>query len=197
MDLAGGVHSGGRKLRPYSGTGPACPGTGLPRRATLPAARWGVAVNMSVAQLRFATLPIDVSRILARTGLAPHRLTLEITESLLIRNFDSTATVLDALKTLGVRIALDDFGAGFTAMNYLARDCFDPDQARPLPDRRHCRVTAQADRGRRCDRPEQAAKTGNRGGGYRNRGGCGPAPGHGLRISDRVSSIPALLPPGP
>jgi diguanylate cyclase (GGDEF)-like protein len=85
----------------------------------------GVSVNMSVAQLRFATLPIDVSRILARTGLAPHRLTLEITESLLIRNFDSTATVLDALKTLGVRIALDDFGAGFTAMNYLARDCFD------------------------------------------------------------------------
>ena len=85
----------------------------------------GVAVNMSVAQLRFATLPIDVSSILARTGLAPHRLTLEITESLLIRNFDSTATVLDALKTLGVRIALDDFGAGFTAMSYLARDCFD------------------------------------------------------------------------
>ncbi len=85
----------------------------------------GVAVNLSVAQLRFETLPADVGRILARTGLAPHRLTLEITESLLIKNFDSTATVLDALKTLGVRIALDDFGAGFTAMNYLARDCFD------------------------------------------------------------------------
>lgn len=85
----------------------------------------GVAVNLSVAQLRFATLPIDVSRILARTGLPPHRLTLEITESLLIRNFDSTAAVLDALKALGVRIALDDFGAGFTAMSYLARDCFD------------------------------------------------------------------------
>ncbi|MCC5978414.1 MAG: GGDEF domain-containing protein [Salinarimonas sp.] len=85
----------------------------------------GVAVNLSVAQLRFASLPAEVAGILARTGLAPHRLTLEITESLLIKNFDSTAAVLDAVKALGVRIALDDFGAGFTAMNYLARDCFD------------------------------------------------------------------------
>jgi len=85
----------------------------------------GVAVNLSVAQLRFASLPAQVAAILGRTGLAPHRLTLEITESLLIKNFDSTAAVLDALKALGVRIALDDFGAGFTAMNYLARDCFD------------------------------------------------------------------------
>jgi diguanylate cyclase (GGDEF)-like protein len=85
----------------------------------------GVAVNLSVAQLRFASLPAEVAAILGRTGLAPQRLTLEITESLLIKNFDATATVLDALKALGVRIALDDFGAGFTAMNYLARDCFD------------------------------------------------------------------------
>ena len=85
----------------------------------------GVAVNLSVAQLRFASLPAEVAAILARTGLAPHRLTLEITESLLIKNFDATTAVLDALKELGVRIALDDFGAGFTAMNYLARDCFD------------------------------------------------------------------------
>ena len=85
----------------------------------------GIAVNLSVAQLRFASLPAEVAAILARTGLAPHRLTLEITESLLIKNFDATTAVLDALKVLGVRIALDDFGAGFTAMNYLARDCFD------------------------------------------------------------------------
>ena len=85
----------------------------------------GIAVNLSVAQLRFASLPAEVAAILARTGLAPHRLTLEITESLLIKNFDATTAVLDALKELGVRIALDDFGAGFTAMNYLARDCFD------------------------------------------------------------------------
>ncbi len=79
----------------------------------------GVAVNVSVRQLG-PDFVADVAEVLARTGLAPARLTLEITESLLADD-DRTLQSLSALRELGVRLALDDFGTGWSSLGYLRR----------------------------------------------------------------------------
>ena len=65
------------------------------------------------------------SSILLDTGLAPYRLELEITESVLIDDFSRTVSVLRRLKSLGVRIAMDDFGTGFSSLSYLLSFPFD------------------------------------------------------------------------
>ncbi len=84
-----------------------------------------VAVNLSAAQFRGGQLPALVAGILARSGLPARRLELEVTESLLIRNFDQALETLRGLKALGVRIALDDFGTGYSSLSYLQRFPFD------------------------------------------------------------------------
>ena len=93
------------------------------------AASWSqphrIAVNISPAQLRAGNLVATVTEVLARTGLPPSRLELEVTESLLIEDTEATLATLSALKALGLRIVLDDFGTGYSSLSYLRRFPFD------------------------------------------------------------------------
>jgi diguanylate cyclase (GGDEF)-like protein len=76
-------------------------------------------VNLSASQLGNPTLTEEVRDILARTGLPPELLVLELTESVALVDLVESARVLGSLKTLGVRIALDDFGTGFSSLSHL------------------------------------------------------------------------------
>jgi EAL domain-containing protein (putative c-di-GMP-specific phosphodiesterase class I) len=78
-----------------------------------------IAVNVSAVQLRHPGLVEDVMRALANTGLDPSRLILELTESAVINDIESAAITLCELRTHGVRIALDDFGAGYRSLQHL------------------------------------------------------------------------------
>jgi len=80
-----------------------------------------VAVNVSPNQLRNAKILSVVVRALADSGLAPHRLEFEITETALIGDEESIVSNLQALRELGVRIALDDFGTGYSSLTYLRK----------------------------------------------------------------------------
>jgi diguanylate cyclase (GGDEF)-like protein/PAS domain S-box-containing protein len=84
-----------------------------------------VAVNVSPLQFRYGDLPNVVHSILLETGLAPSRLELEITEGVFIDDFSRAISVLSRLKSLGVRIALDDFGSGYSSLSYLHSFAFD------------------------------------------------------------------------
>ena len=81
----------------------------------------GVAVNVSARQLDTDEFIADVRGALSRSELEPSALTLEITETTLMRNPDETARRLRAVKELGVRIAIDDFGTGYSSMAQLQR----------------------------------------------------------------------------
>ena len=83
--------------------------------STLP---W-VAVNVSPLQLRDKSFPERLARLLEETGLTPSRLQLEITESVLLANNDTTRSVLAELRATGILVALDDFGTGYSAISYL------------------------------------------------------------------------------
>ncbi|BAY62186.1 response regulator receiver modulated diguanylate cyclase/phosphodiesterase with PAS/PAC sensor(s) [Calothrix brevissima NIES-22] len=80
-----------------------------------------MSVNLSVPDLRKASLVKDIETILAETGVDGNCLTLEITESMLINNINDTLIVLEQLKTLGIQISIDDFGTGYSSLNYLHR----------------------------------------------------------------------------
>lgn len=80
-----------------------------------------VAVNTSSRQLRHGKILEQVGQALDETGLPPHCLELEITESFLIENPDQTAAILHQLNDLGVRLSLDDFGTGYSSLSYLKR----------------------------------------------------------------------------
>jgi diguanylate cyclase (GGDEF)-like protein len=99
------------------------------RRACQEAMGWPedirVAVNLSAVQFSSTALFMDVRDALAKTGLKPDRLELEITETLLLDATDSVQAMLTALKALGVRIALDDFGIGYSSLSYLKKYKFD------------------------------------------------------------------------
>jgi diguanylate cyclase (GGDEF)-like protein len=76
-------------------------------------------VNLSASQLVRPELIGEVRDVLAATGLPPHLLVLELTESVALTDLEESARVLSELKTLGVRIALDDFGTGFSSLSHL------------------------------------------------------------------------------
>jgi diguanylate cyclase (GGDEF)-like protein len=78
-------------------------------------------VNLSAKQLQYAGIVDDVRSALRSSGLAPERLVLELTESVLLEDGDLAVERLNALKALGVRLALDDFGTGFSSLSYLSR----------------------------------------------------------------------------
>jgi len=78
-----------------------------------------MSVNLSARQLQQPELVEEVKAILLETGLAPQRLTLEITESAMMRDTEVIAARLRKLREIGVRIAIDDFGTGYSALNYL------------------------------------------------------------------------------
>jgi diguanylate cyclase (GGDEF)-like protein len=84
-----------------------------------------LAVNVSPVQFRSPAFGLRVANVLAATGLPAHRLELEITEAVLIRDDEAALTVLQQLRAIGVRIALDDFGTGYSSLSYLRRFPFD------------------------------------------------------------------------
>ncbi len=81
----------------------------------------GMAVNVSGRQLDSDQLIADIEGALADSGLEPEALTIEITETTLMRNVEETARRLAAIKQLGVRIAIDDFGTGYSSLAHLQR----------------------------------------------------------------------------
>ncbi len=78
-----------------------------------------MAVNLSPLQFRDVNLPARIQAILRKTGLAPARLELEVTESVLIENPAAATLALQALRGIGVSVALDDFGTGYSSLSYL------------------------------------------------------------------------------
>jgi EAL domain-containing protein (putative c-di-GMP-specific phosphodiesterase class I) len=80
-----------------------------------------IAVNLSVKQLLKKNFPDTVEQALADTGLAPSLLELEITESTLMENAQDTLEALHRLRSLGVRLSIDDFGSGYSSLSYLKR----------------------------------------------------------------------------
>ena len=78
-------------------------------------------VNLSAKQFSQPDLAEQVSRILEETGVDPNFLKLEITESVLMHDFDTAATMLFQLRALGVRLSIDDFGTGYSSLTYLHR----------------------------------------------------------------------------
>jgi diguanylate cyclase (GGDEF)-like protein len=80
-----------------------------------------VSVNLSVKQLLQPDFTLTVERALEDTGLRPHLLELEITESTLMEHAEDTLEALERLRSLGVRLAIDDFGTGYSSLAYLKR----------------------------------------------------------------------------
>ncbi|MER6994822.1 EAL domain-containing protein [Streptomyces sp. NPDC000410] len=80
-----------------------------------------VSVNVAVRQVWDSDLVTDVAGILAETGLAPHLLQLELTESAVMGSAGRPLQALQALSDMGVRIAIDDFGTGYSNLAYLSR----------------------------------------------------------------------------
>jgi diguanylate cyclase (GGDEF)-like protein/PAS domain S-box-containing protein len=80
-----------------------------------------VAVNLSARQVAHRDLPATVAEIIARTGIEPAHLRLEITESVLVEESTTAIASLEALNELGVRLVLDDFGTGYSSLAYLNR----------------------------------------------------------------------------
>jgi len=99
------------------------------REACREAASWPlplhIAVNLSPIQFRHGDLAALVHTVLLDSGLAPHRLELEITESALIDDFSRAVSTLRRMKALGVRIAMDDFGTGYSSLSNLQSFAFD------------------------------------------------------------------------
>lgn len=80
-----------------------------------------IAVNVSALEFRHPGFVDGVRSILEETGLAPERLQLEITESVLMRDAETSATVLHQLKAMGVQLAIDDFGTGYSSLSHLLK----------------------------------------------------------------------------
>jgi diguanylate cyclase (GGDEF)-like protein len=95
------------------------------RQAALWPADVGVSVNVSVHQFKAANLVGTVAAALAESGIAGHRLELEITESVLLIESARTLEILHELRGMGVKIAMDDFGTGYSSLSYLRSFPFD------------------------------------------------------------------------
>ena len=98
-------------------------------QACLDAVKWPVdvkvAVNLSPLQFQDTQLVDDVLHALTKSGLQASRLELEITESVLLQDGDTTIDILHRLHRLGIRISMDDFGTGYSSLSYLRRFPFD------------------------------------------------------------------------
>ncbi len=79
-----------------------------------------VAVNLSPLELAEGDVVATVEKVLSRTGLPPHRLELEVTEGVLVRDVKAVRSTLERLRALGIAIAIDDFGTGYSSLAYLA-----------------------------------------------------------------------------
>jgi len=81
----------------------------------------GVSVNISARQFQDRNLVKKIRAILEETGINPNTLELEITESTMMQNIDSTIKILDELKKIGISISLDDFGTGYSSLKYIKK----------------------------------------------------------------------------
>lgn len=84
-----------------------------------------LSVNMSSKQFAQQGLIDRFKRVLRETGFSPHRLTIEITEGVLIENSDSIISILEAFQAIGVQLSIDDFGTGYSSLSYLHQFPFD------------------------------------------------------------------------
>lgn len=104
-------------------------GTWVLATACATAAQWPpslqLSVNLSVVQFRRKSVVPATQAALQHSGLAANRLHLEITESLLLSNVDEVLAQLRALRSLGVAIAMDDFGSGYSSLGYMLKFPFD------------------------------------------------------------------------
>ena len=99
------------------------------REACAQAKRWqdaglkpgSVAVNISALEFRRTDFVDGVREALHETGLSPRCLELEITESVLMRDAESSTAILQQLKNMGVQLAVDDFGTGYSSLSYLSQ----------------------------------------------------------------------------
>jgi EAL domain-containing protein (putative c-di-GMP-specific phosphodiesterase class I) len=80
-----------------------------------------IAVNLSARQLQRPEIVSDVTDILAESGLEPSSLVIEITESVMMQDMELSIQRLGELKNLGVKLAVDDFGIGYSSLNYIRR----------------------------------------------------------------------------
>lgn len=80
-----------------------------------------VAINLSALQFRQKNFQEIISTTLQQTGLDPHYLELELTESILLQNTEITTSTLQALKAIGLQLSIDDFGTGYSSLSYLKR----------------------------------------------------------------------------
>lgn len=83
-----------------------------------------LAVNVSAAQLRNPTFPVELQKILNETGFEAKRLELEITETYLIADTNLAQKVIEGVTALGVTISLDDFGTGYASIGFLRQFAF-------------------------------------------------------------------------
>jgi diguanylate cyclase (GGDEF)-like protein len=81
----------------------------------------GIAINVSGRQLDTDQITVDIEEALSHSGLEPTALTIEVTETTLMRNIEETARRLTEVKRLGVKIAIDDFGTGYSSLAHLQR----------------------------------------------------------------------------
>ena len=99
------------------------------REACREAAKWRqigfseplVAVNLSALQFKRGDIEQSVTSALETSGLEPHRLELELTESILIHDMDNVLATVKRLKLMGVKLSIDDFGTGYSSLSYLKR----------------------------------------------------------------------------
>ncbi len=78
-----------------------------------------ISVNLSVIQFTHPNLVSEISKVLDQTGTPPHQLELEITETVLMQDTTLAVSILKKLSELGIKISIDDFGTGFSSLNYL------------------------------------------------------------------------------
>jgi len=84
-----------------------------------------MSVNLSALQFRRAGLIETVAGALERSGLPPHLLELELTESILLQDVENNLEIVRQLKALGVQLSIDDFGTGYSSLSYLKRFAVD------------------------------------------------------------------------
>lgn len=84
-----------------------------------------IAVNISAHQFKYSHLEKTIKRVLAKTGMAPSNLELELTEGILIESSDAIKATILNLSAMGISISLDDFGTGYSSLNYLKKFSID------------------------------------------------------------------------
>ncbi|WP_239479489.1 putative bifunctional diguanylate cyclase/phosphodiesterase [Lichenicola cladoniae] len=94
-------------------------------RDRLPGLDLRLSVNTSAEELKDPQFTIELQDILTKTGLDPHTLQIEVTESIFLENPEIVGKTLSSIRALGVRIALDDFGTGYSSLSYLDRYAMD------------------------------------------------------------------------